>query len=105
MTDLESFQNEYFILAANLNSSEGKTNSSVLQAQQKSSGVGSIPKELVGNWVGKGSVCLKTFDKKSLSKWDGMVFTHNELNKGRVSDYEIGPDLCKPQKISGQFPS
>lgn len=34
-----------------------------------------------------------------------MVFTSNELQKGRLSDYEIGPDLCTPQKVTGQFPS
>ncbi len=96
---------EYFTLAANLNSPEGKTNLSALQSQQKKGNTVTIPKELVGSWAGKGSVCLKTLDKKSLSKWYGMVFTDQELKKGRVSDYEIGPDLCAPQKISGQFPS
>ena len=96
---------EYFTLAANLNSPEGKSNLSALQSQQKKLGAVTIPKELAGSWAGKGSVCLKTLDKKSLSKWYGMVFTANELKKGRVSDYEIGPDICTPQKVSGQFPS
>jgi tetratricopeptide (TPR) repeat protein len=96
---------EYFTLAAKLNSPEGKTNLSALQAQQKKGGAMTIPKELVGSWAGKGSVCIKTLDKKSLSKWYGMVFTNNELKKGRVSDYVIGPDLCAPQNVSGQFPT
>ena len=96
---------EYFALAASLNSPEGKSNLSALQAQQKKVGSATIPKELLGSWAGKGSVCLKILDKKSLSKWYGMVFTNNELKKGRVSDYEIGPDLCTPQKVTGQFPS
>ena len=96
---------EYFALAASLNSPEGKSNLSALQAQQKKVGSATIPKELLGSWAGKGSVCLKTLDKKSLSKWYGMVFTNNALQKGRVSDYEIGPDLCTPQKVTGQFPS
>ena len=34
-----------------------------------------------------------------------MVFTSNELQKGRVSDYEIGPDRCNPTKVTGQFPT
>jgi hypothetical protein len=96
---------EYFTLAANLNSPEGQTNLSTLQSQQKKGGTITIPKELVGSWAGKGSVCLKTLDKKSLSKWYGMVFTDHELKKGRVSDYEIGPDLCTPQNVTGQFPN
>jgi len=96
---------EYFTLAANLNSPEGKTNLSALQSQQKKAAAVTIPKELFGSWAGKGSVCLETLDKKSLSKWYGMVFTNNELKKGRVSDYEIGPDLCAPQNVSGQFPN
>jgi hypothetical protein len=44
-------------------------------------------------------------DKRTLSKWYGMVFTSNELQKGRVSDYEIGPDRCNPTKVTGQFPT
>ena len=96
---------EYFALAASLNSPEGKSNLLALQTQQKKVAGGTIPKGLVGSWDGKGSVCPKSLDKKTLSKWYGMVFTSNELQKGRVSDYEIGPDRCNPTKVTGQFPT
>jgi tetratricopeptide (TPR) repeat protein len=88
---------EYFTKAAELNSIEGADNLLKLKNQLKTSPL-EIPKELIGVWAGKGAVCKKT------QNWYGMFFTSKELRKGRVSDYNIGPDVCTPQKINGQFP-
>jgi len=88
---------EYFTKASELNSIEGTDNLLKLKNQLKTSSL-EIPKELLGVWAGKGAVCTKT------QNWYGMFFTSKELRKGRVSDYNIGPDVCTPQKINGQFP-
>lgn len=90
---------EYFLRSSELNSSEGKDNLLKLQAQQKKLAVVEIPKELLGKWSLKGEVC-----KKTQKQWNGLIFTNKEYRIIRISDYNIGPDICIPQKVVGQFP-
>ena len=88
---------EYFSKSAELNSPEGKDNLLGLQAQQRKAAALDIPKELLGTWAFKGEAC-----KKTQKNWRGIVFTNKEYKIIRISDYNIGPDICIPQKISSQ---
>jgi tetratricopeptide (TPR) repeat protein len=95
---------QYFNQAAALNSPEGESNLMALQAQLEKLVRVAMPKELVGSWSRKGSVCPKKSVRASYTNGYGMVFTSSELRKERISDYKIGPDICIPQQVRGQFP-